>query len=146
MEYSLFIKLVFGVGAAIMYAPLYLLGIEDYYLVSIYICLIALPIICSLHIIYTFLRVRGVTKYLYALLVLLSFGCCYVIYQRYFGAYGLESIETNKFAIFNLCKEDLECVAQCLKTDYYTVNVLIYMLGFPLILLFNYLILRYNRK
>lgn len=146
MAISPWIKLIFGIGAGIMYAPFYLLGMKDYYLVSIIVCLIALPLICNLSFVYTCLRSRGWWRIGYAILSLLSFGVSYAVYMRYFAAYGMQNIGDNKMTIFNLCKEDLETLAKYLGTDYFSVNIWIYMVLFPLILLGNFLVIKLTRE
>lgn len=141
------VKIAFGVGAFIMCLPFYYLGIKDYHMISIYACLIILPLICNLDFLYTTIRIKSnLLRILYALIFIVSIGISFYIYDRYIGPYGFENIEQNKMAIFNLCKKDLLLWAKYLHTDYNTVNVVVYMFIFPMILISNFIIRIFDRK
>lgn len=129
---------------------LYCIGIPfgwSYETTSVYICIYLWPIICTLStvpIIWQSIKLVSRKKMLGLFLVLLA-----IIYTAYYGYYTLEAIHhynINDPHAFMNCMLDLKSLASYFKISYEAVNILIYVVGFTVIVTFNYVVARIIRK
>lgn len=139
-------KIIFTILCGLLYC----IGIPfgwSYETTSIYICIYLWPIICTLStipIIWQSIKLVSRKKMLGLILVLLA-----IIYTAYYGYYTLEAIHhynINDPHAFMNCMLDLKSLASYFEISYETVNILIYVVGFTVIVTFNYIVARIIRK
>ncbi len=134
--------IIFYIGAGIMAAPFYLLGYTNYYAISIIVCLMLCPLLSNIaFLVSIFTAQKKAFKGLNTLAFVGSLPVTYKIYSYYrIEEYISNYSHSLESAIFNLCKDDLTHLSKISGTDYFTVNIVIYMIIFPLILLYPWII------
>ncbi len=146
------IKAIFGILCGILYVFGLLFG-WNYQETSVYICIYLWPILCILStlpiIYYNIKRIviskRGYVALLFSFLYNYSYilvFICILGHYTLIGRYGTNSIDI----VFNQCYKDLQQIASTCGTTYEIVNLVIYVVLFMMIILFNSLIILCQRK
>lgn len=135
--------IIFYIGATIMVAPFALFGYTNYESISIIVCLILCPIISLLSLFYSTVKAKNkYIKYINSILVLLGIVFTVIVFKHYNIIEYCDNLlngNTNReleLYIFKLCVKDLEGLSRLLSVNYFITNILIYMILFPIIVLY----------
>lgn len=140
------IKYTFGILCGLLYVLGLLLGF-NYEEISVYLCIYGCPIICTLSALALFVanykrfkRKGAWLSFLLISAVLIGYVYLYIdVFAAICDRYGsLDRIDVH--SEFVQCQNDLIEIAQLNHSTYEYVNLVIYAVAFPAIVLFNFII------